>query len=190
MKTMTSFEPMWATPPGATVLDVLQERGWDVGHLAKEAHRDLHEVSRLLYGVAQLDAGWAESLSRVLGSTTAFWLRREEQYRSDLRRLSTSAEVSHAWLGALPVRDMIKFGWIESGHSAEETLINACAFLGVSTSKAFESKYERLIGASATVKAARLKQIQQQWLHGCGKVKSKQLPSTASPGMRIAFALR
>ena len=149
MQSMKEFEPTWATAPGATVLDVLQERGWAVGYLAKETHRDLHDVSRLLYGLAPLDACWADSLSRVLGSTAAFWLRREEQYRSDLRRLSTSAEVSHAWLDALPVRDMIKFGWIERGHSPDETLINACAFLGVSTPKAFESKYERLIGTSA-----------------------------------------
>lgn len=149
MRGMNAFEPMWATPPGATVLDVLQERGWAVAYLAKETHRDLHEVSRLLYGLTPLDTGWAESLSRVLGSTVAFWLRREEQYRSDLRRLSTSAEVSYAWLDALPIRDMIKFGWIERGHSTDETLINACAFLGVFTPKAFESKYERLIGVSA-----------------------------------------
>lgn len=146
---MSTFVPMWATPPGATVLDVLRERGWAVGYLAKEAHRDLHDVSRLLYGVAPLDDGWAESLSRVVGSTAEFWLRREEQYRSDLRRLSTSAEISHAWLDALPVGDMIKFGWIECGRSTHETLINACAFLGVSTPTAFECKYERLISASA-----------------------------------------
>lgn len=146
---MSTFEPMWATPPGATVLDVLHERGLAVGYLAKEANRDLHEVSRLLYGLAPLDAGWAECLSKVLGSSTAFWLRREEQYRSDLRRLSASAEVSHSWLDTLPVRDMVKFGWIDRGHSTEETLVNACAFLGVSTPRAFENKYERLIGASA-----------------------------------------
>jgi len=154
MRTMNAFEPMWATPPGATVLDVLQERGWAVGQLAKEIHRDLHDVSRLLYGLAPLDANWAESLARVLGSTTSFWLRREEQYRSDLKRLTTSKDDAHDWLTALPLRDMVNFGWIERGRSADETHVNACAFLGVSTSTAFERKYERLIGASAYRKSS------------------------------------
>lgn len=149
MQIMNAFEPKWTTPPGATVLDLLQERGLAVGHLARETHRDMHEVSRLLYGLAPLDVDWAENLSRVLGSTTSFWLRREEQYRSDLKRLCASPESSQAWLDALPVRDMVKFGWIERGHSTDETFINACAFLGVSTSKSFEHKYERLIEASA-----------------------------------------
>ena len=149
MLNMNAFEPMWATPPGATVLDLLQERGLAVGHLAKESHREMDEVSRLLYGLAPLDVNWAESLSRVLGSTTSFWLRREEQYRSDLKRLCASTDAPHAWLDTLPVRDMVKFGWIERGHSDDETFINACAFLGVSTSKAFERKYERLIESSA-----------------------------------------
>lgn len=149
MQNMNAFEPIWATPPGATVLDLLQERGLAVGHLAKETHRDMHEVSRLLYGLAPLDVAWAENLSRILGSTTSFWLRREELYRSDLKRICDSPDASQAWLDALPVRDMVKFGWIERGHSADETFINACAFLGVSTSKAFERKYERLIDASA-----------------------------------------
>lgn len=146
---MNTFEPMWTTPPGATVLDVLRERGWAVGRLARETHRDLHEVSRLIYGVAPLDTAWAERLAQVLGSTTSFWLRREEQYRTDLKRLSASNEPPHDWLNASTIHDMVKFGWIDRGHSANETHINACAFLGASTATAFERKYAPLIGAAA-----------------------------------------
>jgi plasmid maintenance system antidote protein VapI len=149
MQKMNAFEPMWVTPPGATVLDLLQERGLAVGYLAKEAHRDVHEVSRLLYGLAPLDADWAANLSRVLGSTASFWLRREEQYRADLKRLCPPTDAAHEWLDELPIRDMVRLGWIAGGRTADETVLNACAFLGVSTSKAFERKYERLIGAAA-----------------------------------------
>ena len=149
MQNMNAFEPMWATSPGATVLDLLQERGLAVGHLAKAVHRDVHEVSRLLYGLVPLDADWAEDLSRVLGATASFWLRREDHYRADLKRLCLSADKTPEWLDELPFRDMVRFGWIDSGRTADETLLNACAFLGVSTPKAFERKYERLLGAAA-----------------------------------------
>lgn len=146
---MNAFEPMWANPPGSTVLDLLQERSLAVGYLAKEARRDVHEVSRFLYGLAPLDAEWAAHLSRVLGSTPSFWLRREEQYRADLKRLCPQTDASHEWLNALPIGDMVRFGWIDGGRTSHETFLNACAFLGVSTSTAFERKYERLIGAAA-----------------------------------------
>jgi HTH-type transcriptional regulator / antitoxin HigA len=146
---MNSFEPKWATPPGATVLDLLQERGLPVGHLARETLRDSQEVSRFLHGLVALTDDWAEQLARVLGSTPAFWLRREQLYRSDLERLSTVEEPADSWLSSLPVSEMVKYGWIESGGSKHATVLNACAFLGTATSEAFERKYERLLSASA-----------------------------------------
>jgi HTH-type transcriptional regulator/antitoxin HigA len=149
MQVMNVFEPAWATPPGATVLDLLQERGLAVAYLAKEVHRDIRDVSLLLYGLAPLDADWAANLSRVLGSTVSFWLRREEQYRADLQRLCSPASAVREWLDELPVRDMVKFGWIDGGRSTDEAVLNACAFLGVATPRAFETRYERLIGAAA-----------------------------------------
>lgn len=146
---MNAFEPKWATPPGATVLDLLQERGLPVGHLARETQRDVQEVSRFLHGLVTLNEAWAEQLSRVLGSTPTFWLRREELYRADLERLSGTDEPADSWLKSLPVREMVKYGWIEAGGSKHATLLNACAFLGAATSEAFERKYERLLSASA-----------------------------------------
>lgn len=142
---MSQFEPNWVSPPGATVVDLLNERGLEVNQLAHELHREVHEVSRLLHGLVPITADWAEILSQVLGSTPSFWLRREELYRSDLKRLCGN----FTWLDALPVRDMVKFGWIERGHSSTETALNVCAFLGVSTPKAFEHKYAQMLGASA-----------------------------------------
>ncbi len=146
---MNAFEPKWATPPGATVLDLLRERGLAVGHLALETHRDAQEVSRFLHGLVALTEDWAEQLARILGSTPAFWLRREQLYRSDLERLSAADEPTSGWLSHLPVREMVKYGWIESGSSKHETLLNACAFLGAATAETFERKYERLLSASA-----------------------------------------
>jgi len=147
MKTVRAFEPKWATPPGATVFDLLNERKLAVGYLAHESRRDIHEVSRLLFGLAPLTEEWAQILSRVFGSSESFWLRREELYRSALK--SQFGEAPKNWLGQLPVRDMVRFGWIDPGESADDAIANAFAFLGVTTPTAFERKYERLLFASA-----------------------------------------
>lgn len=146
---MDSFEPRWATPPGATVLDLLQEKKLAVAELAHEVRCDLHQVSRLLHGLEPLTEEWARNLSRIFGATPSFWQRREELYRSDLERLCPGEVDEEDWLHKLPLKEMVRFGWIESGKTPVETLVNTCAFLGVATSKAFEVKYQRLLSRSA-----------------------------------------
>jgi HTH-type transcriptional regulator/antitoxin HigA len=146
---MNEFEPKWVSPPGATALDLLHERGLDASQLARQAHRDVHEVSRLLHGLEPLTHDWANTLSRVLGSTPTFWLRREEIYRADLKRLCTAQDAKVDWLREVPVHDMIEFGWIDASESDQQTIVNTCAFLGVTSLRAFERKYERLLSGSA-----------------------------------------
>ncbi|RMX08182.1 ImmA/IrrE family metallo-endopeptidase [Corticibacter populi] len=147
---MNTFKPNWASPPGATVLDLLHERQIPVKELADRAHRDVQSVSRLIYGVEPLTVDWAECLSAILGASPEFWLRREEIYRVDLRRLCESTEVApDKWLSDVPINDLVRFGWIKQGTSASETTLNACAFFGVTTSSSFEQKYKRLFQASA-----------------------------------------
>lgn len=150
MTDSNAFTPKWTTPPGATALDLLCERHLPISDLARAAHTDLHRVSRFLYGLEPLTPEWADCLSKVLGSTPAFWLRREELYRADLKRLC-SAGLDHGvdeWLRDIPLNDMVRFGWIVRGSSPEETALNACAYFGVTTGKAFDRKYEELLRAS------------------------------------------
>lgn len=149
MVAMNAFEPKWATPPGATLLDLMQERQLAVGHLAASMRRDVDQVTRLLYGLEPLTDELASILSCVVGSTATFWLKREETYRADLARLCAASAEVESWLDNLPVKDLVRFGWIQPGHSVRETRLNACAFLGVATTGAFERKYERLVNASA-----------------------------------------
>jgi HTH-type transcriptional regulator / antitoxin HigA len=150
MNATESFEPKWATPPGATVLDVLREREMAVGEFAEAVHRDLESVSRLLHGVEPLTDEWAEALARVVGASPTFWLRREALYRSDLKRVCEAAGTSTSdWAKSLPLGDMVQFGWIERGSSPGETALNACAFLGVVTANSFERRYKELLSSAA-----------------------------------------
>ncbi|MEF8709948.1 MAG: ImmA/IrrE family metallo-endopeptidase [Candidatus Accumulibacter propinquus] len=151
MTAMHSFKPKWASPPGATILDLLKERGLQVTDLAQVTHRDVNSVTRLLFGVEPLTYEWAEGLSQALGASPTFWLRREEHYRSDLKRLTKETIVNKAetWVGDLPLRDMVQFGWIAQGSSSNETKLNACAFFGVTTGKAFQRKFQMLLSGSA-----------------------------------------
>ncbi|BDB72293.1 XRE family transcriptional regulator [Comamonas thiooxydans] len=147
---MNTFEPNWATPPGATVLDLLQERQVPLSELAHQAQKTVRSVSRLIHGVEPLTEDWARCLSMMLGATPAFWLRREQTYRADLQRLCEATEQAPKdWLSDVPLKDLARLGWIEKGATADETALNACAFFGVTTSSSFQAKYQRVFNAAA-----------------------------------------
>ena len=74
------------SPPGDTILDVLDERGWTQALLAKRMGYSEKHVGQLVNGKAPLTENAAVRLECVLGSTVAFWLRRETLYRQALEQ--------------------------------------------------------------------------------------------------------
>ena len=82
------FEPDWASPPGDTILDLLEELGWTREEFARRICYSLEHANRLISGDAPLTKDAALRLSCVLGSNEEFWLRREAHYRDDLGRLA------------------------------------------------------------------------------------------------------
>lgn len=151
MTAMTTFQPMWASPPGATIADLLEERGQPIRDFASSIDSSIACLSRLLFGVEPLTNDLAERLSSVLGASPDFWLKREEMYRADLKRLveNTTRNNTAHWFDSLPLKDMVRFGWIAEGSTQQETIFNACAFFGTTTPEEFERKYHRLLSTAA-----------------------------------------
>ena len=84
------FEPDWASPPGDTILDLLEQLGWTREELAHRLCCSVERTDRLIDGNTALTEDDALRLSSVLGSSIEFWLTREEHYRKDLARLAAS----------------------------------------------------------------------------------------------------
>jgi len=84
----TNSIPDWISPPGETILDVLEERGWSQADLAALMDYTPKHISLLLKGEASITEETAMLLKQVLGSTAGFWLEREAQYREALARKS------------------------------------------------------------------------------------------------------
>jgi len=146
-----SFEPDWISPPGATILDLLIERQCSVREFANQTHRSAHDIARLLSGIERLTPDWASQLAQTLGASPDFWLRREELYRKDFERIcnKSDAETSHSWLDELPVKDMIRFGWVDKGASKPEAVMNTLAFFGVPSVDAWRRQYGKTLEAAA-----------------------------------------
>lgn len=85
---MSEFLPMWVSPPGDTILDILKEKNISVWEFAEQMNFDKEFAVDFLKGEKLLDKKIASKLEKVLGSSKKFWLKREEQYREDLIRLN------------------------------------------------------------------------------------------------------
>jgi len=80
----TTFLPDWVSPPGETILDIINEKAWTEVELAKKLGYTLKQLNLLIEGKILLTEDTALRLEHVLGSTVNFWLNREVKYRVHL----------------------------------------------------------------------------------------------------------
>lgn len=137
------FKPSWISPPGDTLGDLLEARGWSQTEFAERTGFTRKHINDLIKGRAAITADTASRLSRVLGSTVEFWLTREANYRAALERQSTldGLKAHIAWLSSLPVAWMIKQGWLKGAATKAETVDACLRFFGVASVEAWQHCY-------------------------------------------------
>jgi len=134
----------WLSPPGDTIADVLEERGWSQTEFAQRIDYTLKHVNQLLRGKAPISEETALRLERVLGSTARFWLQREAEYREALARRAEAAAMHQesAWLAELPLKEMVRFGWVQDCRENAAAQVSECLrFFGVATVPAWRERY-------------------------------------------------
>lgn len=149
----TTFAPLWASPPGATIRQRLDDLGLDIEALAERVGESPQTVTRLLNGRHPITIDLARRLAATLGASSEFWVNRDCQYREDLARVATDD-----WLNELPTDTMTQFGWL-SGKAAKEDwagrLRECLSFFGVDDFAAWRSAYEPVLaGARMRISSA------------------------------------
>lgn len=141
------FAPDWVLPPGESILDLAEERGWKQAELAQRLGYSEKHVSQLINGKVPLTVDAAQRLERVLGSTMDFWLALEANYQNHKARLE--AAECHAgwvsWLDELPLKDMMACGAIAKQRvdaKHKPGLVEACLrFFGVASPDDWRTHY-------------------------------------------------
>lgn len=141
------FDPDWTSPPGDTIRDAAEERGWTQAELAQRLGYSEKHVSQLINGKVPVTTDTAQRLQRVLGSTVQFWLTREANYQRDLARLE--AKRKHAewvpWLERLPVKALMASGALpklRQDAKNKPKLVEAClSFFGVASPDDWQAHY-------------------------------------------------
>ena len=100
----TPFTPDWVSPPGDTILDLLDERGWTQAALATRVGFSDKHVNQLIKGKVPLTEEAASRLAQALGTNAGFWLTREARYRERLVRLESASRHARGHPGSMSCR--------------------------------------------------------------------------------------
>ncbi|MFC5359075.1 ImmA/IrrE family metallo-endopeptidase [Azospirillum himalayense] len=151
MAETTEFKPQWASPPGATIIDILEQKGMSIEDFCSAMQTSERLASKIISGDAEIDARLAIKLENVLGGSAAFWLRREAQFRSDLQRLDEAVVEMEpkAWLSTLPVRDITAFGWVERIADRALQAEALLRFFDTQSVQGWHNRYQRTVTAVA-----------------------------------------
>ena len=155
------FAPDWVSPPGDTILDMVEERGWTQAELAVRLGFSPKHVNQVIKGKAPLTEESALRLAQVLGPSAGFWLTREAHYREQVVRLeSTSRHAAWvSWLDEIPVKDLMNAGAIPKQRmdtGSRPALVDECLrFFGVASPHEWRSHY---LGMEYTFRRSRAEQ--------------------------------
>lgn len=145
-----AFQPDWVSPPGETILDLLEERDWTQKDLAARLGYTEKHVSQLVTGKAPVTEDTALRLERVLGSSAGFWLSREARYRERIARIAYQKKLQQwtDWLDELPVRELMNAGAIpkrrNQGRNKPEIVDSLLHFFGVASPEEWQDRYAGL----------------------------------------------
>jgi HTH-type transcriptional regulator / antitoxin HigA len=117
-----NFQPDWNSSPGDTISDILYEKKIELDMFASRIKYPVQDVIKLLGGDLPISFDLAERLEYVLGGSQEFWIKRELNYRTHAIRIKKLKE--QEWLNGLPLKDMIKFGWIKDTSNLLESCLN------------------------------------------------------------------
>ncbi|MCY9846604.1 XRE family transcriptional regulator [Pectobacterium jejuense] len=132
-----NFSPDRVSPPGDTIIDLMDEHGLTDEELSKKIGLSVGKGQQLLTGHVHLNESLAYKLQDVFNVSVEFWLKRESAYRQHIEYLDN---INREWLNSLPVRDMIEYGWIPKSPSRESKLRNCLRFFGINSVNDFNYK--------------------------------------------------
>ena len=159
--------PDWISPPGDSILDALEEKGWTQAELAERTGYSSKHINQLVQGKAPINEETALKLERALGASAGFWLNREAQFRELLARRSELEDLKSSvpWLSELPIADMLRFGWIKRHGDRALQVAECLRYFGVASVEAWREQYPTVVLAyRASDKVAKDHGVVAAWL--------------------------
>lgn len=143
VKPTLKFEPDFAVAPGATLKEILDDKGISQSMLARRTGMTEKNVSQIINGVAPISYETAEKFEMALGVPANFWNQRELTYREALTRIAATERLKAdvAWLDEIPVDVLRERGYVNAEATDEMLVRSALQFFGVSSVDAWRESW-------------------------------------------------
>lgn len=144
------YNPDHVSPPGETLLEVLQALNLTQADLARKTGHSVKTINEIIKGKAPITAETALQLEKVTGVPARFWNNREIHYREFKAREAERKKLSPyiAWLKNFPIKEMIKRGWIRKCESKIDQLRALLEYFKISEPEQWESIWSKSRDAS------------------------------------------
>jgi HTH-type transcriptional regulator / antitoxin HigA len=142
------YIPDIISPPGETLLDTIEALEMTQANLAERTGRSKKMINEIIKGKAPITPKMAIDLERVLGVPASFWNNREHNYRENLARIEEDQRLSAQvkWLDTVPVKDMVKWGWIKKYQDKVSQLQEVLSFFRIASPTQLATVAEGLDG--------------------------------------------
>jgi addiction module HigA family antidote len=133
MASTHSFNPGYASPPGDTLHELIEERGISQTELADRTGLARKTINEIIQGKAPLTTGTAQKLEMVLQTPAQFWNERERLYRQRLalKDLENELKKHLGWEKHFPYTELAKRGLVSATGNALHRIWNLCCFFQI-----------------------------------------------------------
>ncbi|WP_221050790.1 ImmA/IrrE family metallo-endopeptidase [Shewanella carassii] len=136
---MDDFNPDWVSPPGDTIVGLLDEFGFSVEELGRRIGLPRNKTDKLISGDVSIEDHIAYRLESTFNVPSQFWLSRDEIYQNFKMK---SLEREKRWLDSLPISDMVKYGWIPRINKGDNRVVDCLKFFNVSSINEWEDDFK------------------------------------------------
>ncbi len=187
-----TFEPNFAIPPGETLAETLDTLGMTQAELAERMGRPLKTINEIVAGKAMITSDTALQLEKVLGVPASFWSNRERMYRDALarRREASHLEQQLDWLKTMPVKELVRVGWIPALTEPVGQLRSVLSFFGVAGVEEWRALWESPEAAFRQTRAFVANPgATSAWLRK-GEIEAQKIDAAPFDGASFAETLR
>ncbi len=137
------YSPDLVSPPGETLIEILEEQGMTQVAFAVRTGRTPKLINEIVKGKAPITTETAIQFERVLGVSASFWNNRERAYQEFLAMEAERKKLSLIleWCRRFPLASMKRLGWIEKSSNKVSQLRGLLDFFGVATPETWESTW-------------------------------------------------
>ena len=150
IETDLHYAPEEVTPPGATLNDLMEERGLTQAELSRRLKRPPQAINEIIAGKKEITEDTALELERVLQVPAHFWLARDARYREHLARLR-DAELRQAqvpWVETFPLKNLQSAGVLPAGRLTpafkQQLVDHLLRFFGVASPQGWAAQYDSM----------------------------------------------